>query len=126
MIFGLSHRAMAQDNPASNDTNSQVFQECNDQAAAKSTFCQSAKADKDSFTPFGPTGLFTRIVQIIVWLVAVVSVLMIVIGGFRYVVSGGDSNAVSGAKNTIIYALIGLVVAFFAQVIVSFVLSQIS
>jgi hypothetical protein len=116
----------AQTAPSDSNTNKSVFQECDDQAAKQSTFCQTSSHDKNGFTPFGPNGLFTKIVQIIVWLVAIISVLMVVIGGFRYVVSGGDSNATSGAKNTILYAVIGLAVAIFAQVIVSFVLSQIS
>ena len=51
-----------------------------------------------------------------------VSVLMIIIGGFRYVISGGDSNGIQGAKNTIIYALVGLVIVLFSQIIVRFVL----
>jgi hypothetical protein len=49
---------------------------------------------------------------------------MIIIGGFRYVVSGGDSAGVEGAKNTILYAVIGLVVALLAQAIVVFVISR--
>lgn len=49
---------------------------------------------------------------------------MIIVGGFRYVISGGDSNGVSGAKNTIMYAIIGLVIVLFAQIIVKFVLTN--
>jgi hypothetical protein len=51
---------------------------------------------------------------------------MIVFGGFKYITSGGDSNNVSGAKNTIIYAIIGLVIVALAQLIVHFVLNQTS
>jgi hypothetical protein len=50
---------------------------------------------------------------------------MIIIGGFRYITAGGDSNNVSAAKNTIIYAIIGLVIVAFAQIIVQFVLNKI-
>jgi hypothetical protein len=49
---------------------------------------------------------------------------MILIGGFRYITSGGDSGNVSGAKNTILYAIVGLVIVALAQFIVRFVLSQ--
>jgi hypothetical protein len=49
---------------------------------------------------------------------------MIIWGGFKYITSGGDSNNVSGAKNTIIYAIIGLVIVALAQLIVHFVISQ--
>jgi len=54
-------------------------------------------------------------------LVGIISIIMIIIGGFRYVVSGGDSNSTKGAKDTILYAVIGLVIVLFAQVIVRFV-----
>lgn len=56
--------------------------------------------------------------------VGAVSVIMIIIGGFRYVISGGDSNSTKSAKDTILYAVIGLVVVLFAQVIVRFVISN--
>jgi hypothetical protein len=56
--------------------------------------------------------------------VGVVAVIMIIIGGFKYITSGGDSGNVSGAKNTILYAVIGLVVVALAQFIVRFVLDR--
>jgi hypothetical protein len=65
------------------------------------------------------------IINLLSVLVGAVSVIMIIIGGFRYVVSNGDSNGVSGAKNTILYAIVGLVIVLFAQVIVRFVLSKV-
>jgi len=51
-------------------------------------------------------------------------VVMVMIGGFKYMLSNGDSNGIQTAKNTILYALIGLVVAVSGQVIVSFVISR--
>ncbi len=57
--------------------------------------------------------------------VGIIAVIMIIIGGIRFVVSNGDSNKVTTAKNTIMYALIGLVLVAMAQVIVKFVLSNI-
>jgi cytochrome bd-type quinol oxidase subunit 2 len=70
--------------------------------------------------------LLKKIVNIISAIVGVVAVIMIVFGGFKYITSGGDSNNVSGAKNTIIYAIIGLVIVALAQLIVHFVLNQTS
>jgi hypothetical protein len=58
--------------------------------------------------------------------VGAVAVIMIIIGGVRYVTSGGKSESVTAAKNTIIYALVGLVIAASAQVLVHFVLFQTS
>jgi hypothetical protein len=72
----------------------------------------------------GLNNLLTRIVNIISGIVGVIAVIMIVVGGFRYITSGGDSNNVSGAKNTIIYAIIGLIIVALAQLIVHFVLGQ--
>jgi hypothetical protein len=68
--------------------------------------------------------LIRKIVNVISAIVGVVAVIMIVVGGFKYITSGGDSNNVSGAKNTIIYAIIGLVIVALAQLIVHFVLNQ--
>lgn len=67
-----------------------------------------------------------RIINIFSIVVGAVSVIMIIIGGFRYIISGGDSTGVSGAKNTILYALVGLVIVLFAQVLVRFVVANLS
>ena len=69
-------------------------------------------------------GLIRTIINVFSAIVGSVSVIMIIIGGFRYITSGGDSNNVGGAKNTILYALVGLVIVAFAQVIVQFVLQR--
>ena len=73
----------------------------------------------------GLNDLLTKAVNIISAVVGVVAVIMIIVGGFKYITSGGDSNNVSGAKNTIIYAIIGLVIVALAQVIVHFVLNNV-
>jgi hypothetical protein len=57
--------------------------------------------------------------------VGIIAVIMIIIGGIRFIVSDGDSGKVSTAKNTIMYALIGLILVAFAQTIVKFVLGRI-
>jgi len=67
-----------------------------------------------------------KIINVFSIVVGAVSVIMIIIGGFRYIISGGDSSGVSTAKNTILYAIVGLVIVVFAQVIIRFVLSSVS
>lgn len=62
------------------------------------------------------------IINILTAVVGVLAVIMIIIAGFRYVTSGGSDEAVKGAKNTILYAIIGLVVVALAQIIVHFVI----
>ena len=74
----------------------------------------------------GNDGLVTKVVNILLWAIGLISVIMIIIGGIRYATSNGDSNAVTAAKNTIMYAVIGLVIAIFAYAIVNFVLVQIT
>lgn len=64
-------------------------------------------------------------IDILSVVVGVIAVIMIIIGGLKYVTSNGDSNQISSAKNTIIYALIGLVVVAIAQAIVRFVLNKV-
>ncbi|MDQ3158536.1 MAG: pilin [bacterium] len=59
-------------------------------------------------------------------IVGVVSVIMIIIGGFKYITSGGESAGTQGAKNTILFAIVGLVVVALAQIIVRFVLNRVT
>lgn len=74
--------------------------------------------------PNSLTSLIQKIVNILSVAVGIVAVIMIIIGGFRYVTSGGKQESVTGAKNTILYAIIGLVIVALAQIIVHFVLSN--
>lgn len=89
-----------------------------------------AACDKDSLKKAGQTNssrienVIKTVINILSAIVGAVSVIMIVIGGFKYVTSNGDSNNVSSAKNTILYALVGLMIVAFAQVIVQFVLER--
>jgi hypothetical protein len=57
-------------------------------------------------------------------IIGIIAVIMIIISGLRYITSAGDSNSVNGAKNTLLYALIGLVIVALAQIIVQFVLGK--
>jgi len=74
----------------------------------------------------GDNSIFRRITNILLFLVGAISVIMLIIGGIRYVISGGDQNQVTSAKNTILYAIVGIVVAFLAYAAVSFVTTQLS
>lgn len=67
-----------------------------------------------------------RVVNIILFLLGAIAVLMIILGGVRYVLSNGEASQVTAAKNTILYAVIGLVVAILAYAIVNFVVTQIT
>ena len=69
----------------------------------------------------GDNSIFRRVTNILLFLVGAISVIMLIIGGIRYVISGGDQNQVTSAKNTILYAIVGIVVAFLAYAAVNFV-----
>jgi len=64
------------------------------------------------------------IINVFSIIVGFVAVIMIIVGGVKYITSGGDSGNISGAKNTIVYAIVGLIIVALAQVIVHFVLNQ--
>ncbi len=103
------------------DVNNQI---CQQPGADQSSFCMQNTQNQGKNTVFGTDGIITKIVSIISLLTGVASVIMIIVGGLQYVLSTGDPNRTNTAKNTILYALIGLVVAISAQVIVRLVLSR--
>lgn len=60
-------------------------------------------------------------VSILSYVIGAVAIVMVIIAGLKYSVSAGDSGRISSAKNTLVYALIGLAVAALAQILVHFV-----
>lgn len=66
------------------------------------------------------------IINTVLAITASISVLMIVIGGFRYIIARGDPSASAQARNTVLYAVIGLIVTMAAFSIVTFVIKSIS
>jgi hypothetical protein len=70
----------------------------------------------------GSNPIFTTVVNVLLFIIGAISVIMLIIGGIRYTVSAGDSSNVTAAKNTIMYAIIGLIIAFLAFAIVNWVL----
>lgn len=68
--------------------------------------------------------VFKNVVNILLFIVGAVAVVVIIIAGIRYVTSAGNATAVSAAKNTLMYAIIGLIVAFLAYAIVNWVYTQ--
>ena len=81
--------------------------------------CTTGAPDEKSFN-----AILKRVINIISIIVGVVAVIMIIFGGFKYITSGGTAEKVTGAKNTILYGLIGLIIVALAQVIVRFVLRE--
>lgn len=86
---------------------------------------ESARPTGASGELFGAGGIFQRIADILIFIVGAVAVIMLIIGGLRYVVSGGNKDGVEGAKNTILYAIIGIVVAALAFAAVRFIVGRV-
>lgn len=72
-----------------------------------------------------PQSVIVSVVNWALWFVGILAVIMLIWGGIRYATSAGDSNKVTAAKNTILYAIIGLVVALFAYAIVNFLVTNV-
>lgn len=70
------------------------------------------------------TAFVKNIINILLFVVGAVSVVMIIIGGLRYATSAGDQSNVKAAKDTILYSVVGLVIAFLAFAIVNFVIDS--
>jgi hypothetical protein len=83
--------------------------------------CQGGDDATSKFSNF-----IRRIVNLLSAIVGVVAVIMIIVGGLRYITSGGNDTSVTSAKNTILYAIIGLIIVALAQLIVRFTLRQIT
>ena len=77
-----------------------------------------------SGTLFGEGGIFTSIVNTALFIIGAIAVLMLIYGGIRYTISGGDEKSITAAKNTILYAVVGIVVAVLAYAIINFVLTS--
>lgn len=121
------------------DVNFETAAQCKDDAKeADEKAIDKCVADKDSGTAAEKkaacktetsasgqvNSLLKTVLNLLSAIVGVVAVIMIIVGGLKYVVSSGDSNSASSAKNTILYALVGLVIVAFAQVIVQFILER--
>lgn len=91
-----------------------------------STGATTATCDTDNTATEKVNSTITTVINVFSTLVGVIAVIMIIYGGMRYITSGGDSGKITSAKNTIIYALIGLVVVALAQFIVKFVLNKVT
>lgn len=86
---------------------------CDGTAATNGVICDSKTDNVDSFV--------TPVVNTLLAVVGVLAVVMIIVGGLKYITSGGDAAKLTSAKNTILYSVIGLVVAIFAYAIVSWI-----
>ncbi len=103
---------------ATNETDIQHQLRCGSNLVTDGSNCKTDAGAKNV------DGLIKDVINFFSAFVGIIAVIMIVYGGFKYITSGGDSGNITGAKNTIIYAIIGLVIVAMAQFIVQFVLEK--
>lgn len=72
----------------------------------------------------GKDGLIKTVVNILLWAVGILSVIMIIFSGFRYITSSGDASKTKSAQSTLIYSVVGLIVAIMAWAIVNMVIKR--
>jgi len=97
--------------------------------SGQSAIQQGVEAARGNGTPstlFGGSGVITTITNTLLFVAGALAVIMIIIGGIRYATSGGNASNVTAAKNTILYAIVGLIIAFLAFAIVNWVLGAIT
>jgi glucose uptake protein GlcU len=92
----------------------EVFDECG--ANADAAVCAATGDDA--------TDLIGTVIDTALFVLGMIAVLMIVIGGIRYTTSNGESSKIKEAKDTILYSVIGLIVAVLSYSIVNFVLGR--
>ena len=95
-------------------------QMANGQTSTSSAFAKCQNSN-DNFSIDSIWGWVYQIINWVLIAVGIICVVFIIIGGIRYATSGGDPEKLTRAKNTILYALIGLVIAILATVIVQIV-----
>jgi hypothetical protein len=107
------------------DPATQACTPCNNpNVTEKPGYCKDSNISGDN-PIIGPHGVMTTVVKILSFIAGLLAVIMIIVGGVRYIVSAGNPQSISSAQKTVIYAVIGLVLAFVAQGLVVFVLSRV-
>jgi glucose uptake protein GlcU len=96
---------------------------------ASTPFCIESTGLTDSANATGVranTNISTikNIISLLLFVLGVICVIVIIVAGIQYAVAAGDSNQITRAKNSILYAIVGLVIALLAYTIVNFVIDQ--
>lgn len=84
----------------------------------------SAAAGTLSGNGISVTSLLAAVTNTLIFIVGGISVIMIIVGGIRYVISAGNATQITAAKTTILYAIVGLVISIAAYAIVTFIFKQ--
>ena len=112
MVFGVSIIYQTRNTEIAGAINSEITSGMNATSAGTST-------------PTDANVVIKNVTNIMFFIIGAVSVIMLIYGGIRYTTSGGNTNSVTAAKNTVIYSIVGLVISILAYAIVNFVVTNI-
>lgn len=101
--------------PATGVSAINVFKQCG--ANSDSDVCQAEGTDD-------ATKMIKTVINTMLFILGTIAVIMIIVGGIRYTTSGGDASGVKSAKDTVLYSVVGLVVALMSYAIVNFVVGR--
>ena len=90
----------------------------------QSAVCSDSEfAERNDVNPLvGKDGIITKVVTFLGFVVGVISVIILIVAGIRFAINGSNASEVTKARNTVIYAVVGIVVALVAQGVVQFIL----
>ena len=111
MVFGVSIIYQTGNTEIAGAINSEITSGMNATSAGTST-------------PTDANVVIKNVTNIMFFIIGAVSVIMLIYGGIRYTTSGGNANSVTAAKNTIMYSIVGLIIAILAFAVVNFVVKQ--
>ena len=97
---------------------------CTDVASSSVCNDSTKPQDRTNNAIYGPDGILTKAVTLVSVMIGIASVVALMFGGFKYITSAGEANKAASAKNTVFYALAGVLTALFAQGIILFVLDK--
>ena len=112
MVFGVSIIYQTGNTEIAGAINSEITSGMNATSAGTST-------------PTDANVVIKKVTNTMFFIIGAVSVIMLIYGGIRYTTSGGNTNSVTAAKNTVIYSIVGLVISILAYAIVNFVVTNI-
>lgn len=110
IVLGVSGSLLASDTALAVN----VFDQC--AGNADSAVC---KSQGDS-----ATSMVQIVINLLLYVLGIIAVIMIVVGGIRYTTSNGNASQIKEAKDTILYSVVGLIVAMLSFAIVNFVLGR--
>jgi hypothetical protein len=122
LLLGMVTTAAA---PSASTAAADLYKVCGTSGknVGKSPVCKSRSNKSNPVT--GSNGLINEAINIMAIIGGIIAVLFIIVGGIKYITSGGDGQKAAGAKNTLLYAVVGLVVIALARTIIYFVLSSV-